>query len=322
MLIILDCCGGGSVRLGAGHGVTEFIAACACQHENKVVEKQYAIVFLVDALRRFASGKRQVTAANLWEHLYTVSLDYYTKEYRSQVGCSAPVHFINPRGSAIGRSVDLSPLLTDPQRLHRSKAAQSMNISESGRRMLIAVRLEESVETDDMSVDKFRKWLQDIPTATDKVNVSYEIVGLFRSDSTLLLVTIPLALWTCIRDHPAVVTLGPVRSSNLCAVPDKPPAPEQVKESPAPGSSHTGLGMLKRLAVGANIEKWIMDYDNPDAGFGEQGIPFQGTPATGTGTMRSTPGTGAIRSTQSPTMRIAQDLRKTDEGDQDKNNPK
>lgn len=78
-------------------------------------------------------------------------------------------------------------------------------------RMLLAIRFAEDIPRRDMCPDLFVDWLQTI--SKDIAHVIVE-AG-FICDSTLLLVSMPVSLWTYLPHDPAIIPLGRVQSSNL-----------------------------------------------------------------------------------------------------------
>jgi hypothetical protein len=84
-------------------------------------------------------------------------------------------------------------------------------------RLLFSIRLQENIKAEDLSVEYFADWLRIIPAIAEEVTVE----GVFKSDSTLVLLALPFSLWPYLSPHPAVVNLGPIRSSNI--LPQKAP---------------------------------------------------------------------------------------------------
>jgi len=84
-----------------------------------------------------------------------------------------------------------------------------------GGTMLFAIRLQETLRPEDLSLRDMENWFRTIPTLVSSIEGRFEIQGQFDSHSTVLLVTLPLAFWPCLRDHPAITAIGPVKSSNL-----------------------------------------------------------------------------------------------------------
>ena len=75
-------------------------------------------------------------------------------------------------------------------------------------KVLISVALQEDQR---LNTEDWLEWLKSIPALADLV----EVEGIFKSDSTLLLLTLPVALWDSIPRDPAVTFLAFVRSHNL-----------------------------------------------------------------------------------------------------------
>lgn len=75
-------------------------------------------------------------------------------------------------------------------------------------RALFAVRFKEDVRGEDLSVELFREWLRSIPAAAEDVRVE---AG-FKCFSTLMLVTMPIAMCSYIPQNDAVFFLGGVNS--------------------------------------------------------------------------------------------------------------
>jgi hypothetical protein len=78
-------------------------------------------------------------------------------------------------------------------------------------RLLFAVRLEDNIRAEDLSPEYFAAWLRMIPTIAKEVRIE---AG-FECNSTLLLVSLPLSLWPYLSRHSAIISLGPIKSSNL-----------------------------------------------------------------------------------------------------------
>jgi hypothetical protein len=80
-------------------------------------------------------------------------------------------------------------------------------------RVLLAIRLEENVEPKDMAPKDFTEWFRTLPAPVKGVEVKVEAA--FACNSTLVLVSLPLSLWTYLPQHPAVTSLGTIKSSNF-----------------------------------------------------------------------------------------------------------
>jgi hypothetical protein len=94
-------------------------------------------------------------------------------------------------------------------------------------RIAISIRLNENFQVGSLSTAYFRDWLLDMPTFAEEVKVE---AG-FNSFSTLLIVSIPLSLYDYLPPNPAIISLGPITSSNILT----------------PGEHHSGLSALNEI---------------------------------------------------------------------------
>ena len=78
-------------------------------------------------------------------------------------------------------------------------------------RLLFAVRIKETFLPSELSTDLFSEWLRMIPLLVEEVKVE---AG-FDSFSSILIVSLPIALSSYIPTDPAVMCLGPIRSRNM-----------------------------------------------------------------------------------------------------------
>jgi len=82
--------------------------------------------------------------------------------------------------------------------------------------MLFALRLDETMDTESLILEAFQEWFRKIPTSVKDVSCSLEAQFLYNF--SLVLLRVPIAVWAYflyLKDDPAIVCLGPVRSSNL-----------------------------------------------------------------------------------------------------------
>ncbi|KAG4438265.1 hypothetical protein IFR05_006247 [Cadophora sp. M221] len=78
-------------------------------------------------------------------------------------------------------------------------------------RIAITIRLQETLASSDFSVDIFSEWIRMMPVLAESVKVE---AG-FASFSTLLIVSLPVAMWCYLPNNPAISIAGIIRSSNL-----------------------------------------------------------------------------------------------------------
>lgn len=75
--------------------------------------------------------------------------------------------------------------------------------------VLISLALEEEPNIDD-DVDKWKRWLQTVPALTRYVRVQ----GIYKSNSTLLILSIPVAVWNWLPEDFACTFIGYIHSKN------------------------------------------------------------------------------------------------------------
>ena len=87
----------------------------------------------------------------------------------------------------------------------------------SNARVLIKIRLRDTAEA--LSSNEWLKWFEDRPHNVAQVDIAMvreiEWVGVFESDSSLALITVPMWLWLSMKQDPACESLGIVGSKNL-----------------------------------------------------------------------------------------------------------
>ena len=86
-------------------------------------------------------------------------------------------------------------------------------------RILFAVRLKESFLPDELSIDKLTEWVRTIPLlGVEEVNIE----GGFKSFSSVIIISVPIAMQAYIPSHPAVFCLGPITSNIMHSQDDNP----------------------------------------------------------------------------------------------------
>jgi hypothetical protein len=78
-------------------------------------------------------------------------------------------------------------------------------------RLLFSIRIREDIKPNQLSTGLLADWLATIPLDTKSVRIE---AG-FASDSTLLMVSLPVAMLGYLPDNPAITMLGVTRSTNL-----------------------------------------------------------------------------------------------------------
>jgi hypothetical protein len=98
---------------------------------------------------------------------------------------------------------------------------------------MISLALEEDQT---LNIDDWERWLSSVPALAKYVKVQ----GVFKSHSTLLLLSLPVMVWDMLPDHPACNFVAFIRSNNLVAQ-KKEKMPTSIL-TPIRGSSTVDLG--------------------------------------------------------------------------------
>jgi hypothetical protein len=186
----------------------------------------------------------------------------------------APVHLVLTNDTRYQQSIQLSKLPKrsgeDTDSISISKVSSTATVAEEevphaltvvgkAPRLALAIRLRDNFDATELSVDLFAEWLRIMPTIAAEVKVE---AG-FDSFSTLLIVSIPIGLLGYLPPDPAVISLGPITSSNIldshCLTATH---TERVNEthraSPDPFSmlpaSNAGKEKSRELDVPANVD--------------------------------------------------------------------
>jgi hypothetical protein len=84
----------------------------------------------------------------------------------------------------------------------------------------LSIRLNEDVKPNELSTELFADWIRSVPISASLVRVE---AG-FANDSTLVILSMPPALLGYLPLDPAITLLGTIRSRNILAQPQEPPA--------------------------------------------------------------------------------------------------
>jgi hypothetical protein len=246
VLILLDCCSSGIGDVGEGNGVTELMSACAFDVVANGVG-HYSFTKALTTELRLLSKKSSFPVGELYANIYC-RIQYHLTQGVAGERYPAPIHLQLTRDDEFPRGLllsvqqrpereyfDLGVDTTEFTTLKRALPAEPSPSEPSNKRpccsngskpavddllrpkdaprLLFAIRLEENIRAEDLSPEYFIEWLRAIPTAVEEVKVE---AG-FKSDSTLLLVSVPLLLWPYLPQCPATFLLGPIRSLNIMA---------------------------------------------------------------------------------------------------------
>ncbi|GKZ24163.1 hypothetical protein AbraIFM66951_010956 [Aspergillus brasiliensis] len=188
-LYIFDCCSAASVALWDG---PEAIAACGWAQSSSASLDFGLTRALLDTLRDIKGAS--ITVASLFARLFRRNAS------QNQVG-ACPVHI--PRRDH--PSITLKPLSTRgfcPSLLHPRYSE----------RVLLSVEVKDNL--DERDIRAWEAWLLgNIPG--DVLSVDIKVEGTFRSHSNIvLLITVPIEVWTMLADHPGYQFVFHVTSSN------------------------------------------------------------------------------------------------------------
>ena len=255
VLILLDCCAAASSATGNGSGITEIIAACGFEAWAPGVGQHSFTRSLIDELRylqrrSFSTSflhNKVLSRVKYWKPRYDSSA-------RHQEMRRTPIYIVISNETR-PRSIELDPrppqLLTVTENtvtedtvtenkassaesslynsafsslsLSPNASSNSEPISESSctsvnevwpdknfecPKVLISVALEEEQW---LSAPQWADWMRSIPGLVRYANVE----GIYKSGSTLLMISIPIAVWNLVPPSSAISFIGFSRSSNL-----------------------------------------------------------------------------------------------------------
>lgn len=241
VLILLDCCAAASATAESGIGVTEVIAACGFDTSAPGVCEHSFTSSLIEELQ-YQSNRPPFSAATL--HMKVLSRMKY---WKPKAGVSenlerrrTPVHTVLTNGGR-PRSIVLNPLeLEDPISPSHStilttssstiypgydtemedndtsntivpsqdSTSQADAVATRGPWVLVSVALEED---QDLHTGEWVEWLRDVPAIAKYAHVE----GLYRSNSTLILLIVPVDVWDLLPSNLAVKFIDFVESRNL-----------------------------------------------------------------------------------------------------------
>jgi hypothetical protein len=226
VLILLDCCFAACAARGDIKGTNELLAACGREVEAEGVSDRSFTKNLMRKLRSF--GSQPFTVSQLYERLIkdrkrlVNTPVYYPMTGRNKPSISiAPLPTKNLATPLMPTSIALaSPSLseahssaTDLSHGSTSPPASSQPSSEpTSPRVLLAVSLKEGSSIPDL--DQWTEWLRsEAPCDIKHINVKVEAA--YLSNSTLMLVSIPVSIWSHLPDSSAYRFIDFVTSDNL-----------------------------------------------------------------------------------------------------------
>ncbi|KAH7400228.1 hypothetical protein BKA64DRAFT_477638 [Cadophora sp. MPI-SDFR-AT-0126] len=242
VLILLDCCAAGTANSGVGNGVTELLAACSYGGTANGVGRYSFTNALIKELLDFRQ-RSSFSTGDLYRNIF-LHAQFHSEHGRDR---PAPVHLPLTKQTSFPRSIhlsvqrrpkdnakvgeegcyiteeplqscsapDLSDLGSDSDPIFEEESAKaSLGLLEKELvpRILFAVRLKENFLPDDLSMEGLTEWLRTMPLiGVEEVKIE---AG-FSSFSSLILISVPIAMQAYIPTHPAVFCLGPITSKNV-----------------------------------------------------------------------------------------------------------
>ncbi|PMD32388.1 hypothetical protein L207DRAFT_500093 [Hyaloscypha variabilis F] len=270
VLVLLDCCASGLSNTDEGNGVTELLAACAFNNSANGVGPFSFTHVLVSQLRVLVN-KPSFTVGYLYNLLFTEvqGLPVKAAEFRKP-----PIHLVLTQDHRLPRSITLSTMrLPTGENLYRTDlfptsdqsketgAASSLSPSSSDfdssttsvselpeyPRLLFSIRISEDIKPGDLSTELMADWLSALPIEAKSVRIE---AG-FASDSTLLIISMPIALLGYLPYDPAITLIGTARSSNQVSVESK-----VIEATVGIMSTVSFLLVIKLMEFALSISDW------------------------------------------------------------------
>ena len=243
VLVLLDCCAAASSGGTAGQGVTEVIAACGFEAPASGVGHHSFTSNLTDELRYLGRSRASFTTAFLHNKVLarlkqSWNPRYMSDEHRERRRTPFYIHLAD---SAKQRCIELGPHLAPPpapsnpqsgsseqssvpststsssedvDMLGLGQVSQSSS-SEDGPgsefalpQVLISVALEDQQM---LHTSDWVEWLKNFPAIAKSVHIQ----GVYKCDSTLLHLSLPVALWDVIPSNPAISFISFIKTHNL-----------------------------------------------------------------------------------------------------------
>ncbi|KAL8724019.1 MAG: hypothetical protein Q9181_007025 [Wetmoreana brouardii] len=250
VLVLLDCCAAGSSGGNAGKGVTEVIAACGFEAFAPGVGQHSFTSNLTEELKYLGQSKTTFTTAFLHNKVLARLKKSWIPRYANDENRErrrTPI-YIHLADGGKQRCIELgsmrysarSPVLSNPRSdpstqssvpsisssnsedvdmLGLDEVSQS-SLSEGGLgpefalpQVLISVTLEGEQL---LRASDWLDWLGSFPAVARSV----QIEGVYKSQSTLLHLSLPVALWDAIPNNPAISFVSFIKTHNLAKPPD------------------------------------------------------------------------------------------------------
>ena len=237
VLILLDCCAAASAAAASGNSITEVIAACGFETWAPGVNQHSFSRSLIEELKHLAT-KGPFSTAMLHNKVLS-RLKYWKPRFHSDLDQErrrTPI-YIQLANDTNKRSIQLAPMsqaadamdmLEIPDNTQTQSASPSSSedvdmlssISSpsmtevwpdpqfSCPKVMISVALEDDQR---LEIGEWNSWLEAVPAL-----VKYaKVVGVYKSNSILMMLLLPVAIWDLLPKHPAINFVGFVLSENM-----------------------------------------------------------------------------------------------------------
>jgi hypothetical protein len=218
VLHILDCC----YSAEGYDGSAEVLAATSMTEKASSSQSTCFTRALIRELR-YVSSSRATTIAELYGCLMRNRIMHkleYAPFYAQRTG---------------KQSITL-------RRMGGASTTQSPVIAANDPRMIITAHVEQNISPND--VKNLKRWLlTQVPNNLRGLEIKLE--GVWKTTSSTLLLSLPVEIWTQLRDDPAYNYVGTVNSSNLLleeASAVQSPAPLALRPAPGPENTKPGFG--------------------------------------------------------------------------------
>ena len=202
VLHILECCNGGGAALDSPH---EVLAVSAAHQPGKRTPKATPSGRFLNAvmisMRELKNTLGTFTTVQLHSYMANRALEFVPELYIQPFYCGT---FENER-----RPITLAPLLPATEQ----KAARGPLTFAKEAKVLLSITLSHGKQSTKDMVKEMRAWLmsRDRPYWVKGV----ELVGVLPSNSSVMLITLPIALWDVLPEHPAYRMIEMVTGGNI-----------------------------------------------------------------------------------------------------------
>ena len=222
VLIILDCCFAATAARDTTEGTTkEILAACGRESPTLGVGQRSFTSALIEEMQAFDGAP--FTAAMLHSRLVTM---------RWRLAFTPIYALLSERG---GNSITICPLLdvgalarpesqllaeleaTDPSQQGQASITPDDPPLQPWQKQTVDTRVLLSVSVDQDAIHDVSQWVSWLTTEApwDVTRVDVKVESIFKSHSTLMIVSIPTCAWSRLPERPAYRFIGFIRSDDI-----------------------------------------------------------------------------------------------------------